>query len=317
MPLESLSEESDYEYEYDESEMETFYVNLDLTSCNGRIRPPRQRSAASTDSLGMSVDPANSQPGSPMSHAASSQDQEMATDPDLDTQLQNQIQIMELHSPNPIVSYQNQIFSCSWADPIGTDMMFSLPDDGLDPPPLRQTRDFDLISTTRVRILGQRAHLISASGPSQSQRLRSAGTSNGQAHFIECLMGAKRAKGEEDTVRTVFPNAQTRNQNLDEKLQGWARTEGMVAELESLYQKIRDGDFSALKRLDEIYARFDMASRRNIGSGTPAASGPSSTAPAPSHPGDIEHLPDDNVDNSTLFHVPEPSQSINRMSKSP
>ncbi|KMU92497.1 hypothetical protein CIHG_10332, partial [Coccidioides immitis H538.4] len=223
-PVEPESDESDYEH---------FTSTLDLTSCNGTIRPPRQRSAASSNSLVPLVDMTTSQPGSPVPHSSPNQGQSTGIDPDLEMELQNQIQIMELHSPNPIVSYQNQIFSCSWADQIGTDMMFSLPGDEDDTPALRQNRDFDLVSTTRVKILGQKAHLISGSSSSQAQRMRSGGSSTGQAQFLECLMRAKRAKGEEDIVRTTFPQAQKRNQNIEERLQGWARTEGMLAELEN------------------------------------------------------------------------------------
>ncbi|EER24003.1 hypothetical protein CPC735_053730 [Coccidioides posadasii C735 delta SOWgp] len=288
-PVEPESVESDYEYEYDESERETFYINLDLTSCNGPIRPPRQRSAASSNSLVPLVDMTTSQPGSPVPHSSPNQGQSTGIDPDLEMELQNQIQIMELHSPNPIVSYQNQIFSCSWADQIGTDMMFSLPGDEDDTPALRQNRDFDLVSTTRVKILGQKAHLISGSSSSQAQRMRSGGSSTGQAQFLECLMRAKRAKGEEDIVRTTFPQAQKRNQNIEERLQGWARTEGMLAELENVSQQARSGDPEAMKRLGEIYARFDAASRKNVGPETPATNAQSST------PLVQEHLPGDSA----------------------
>ncbi|KMP00888.1 hypothetical protein CIRG_01029 [Coccidioides immitis RMSCC 2394] len=177
-PVEPESDESDYEYEYDESERETFYINLDLTSCNGTIRPPRQRSAASSNSLVPS---------------------------------------------------------------------------------------------------------------SQAQRMRSGGSSTGQAQFLECLMRAKRAKGEEDIVRTTFPQAQKRNQNIEERLQGWARTEGMLAELENVSQQARAGDPEAMKRLGEIYARFDAASRKNVGPETPATNAQSST------PLVQEHLPGDSA----------------------
>lgn len=150
--------------------------------------------------------------------------------------------------------------------------MFSLPEDGLDPPPLREHRDFDLIAATRLKILGQKAHLISESGTSQVQRLRSGGTTRGQAQFLDCLTRAKRAKGEIDAVRTVFPQAQRKTQALEEKLQGWARTEGMLTELEKLNMQARDGDLNAVRRLEDIYLQFDAASRGGVARGSASGS---------------------------------------------
>ncbi|KAI1977483.1 hypothetical protein LOZ51_004741 [Ophidiomyces ophidiicola] len=258
-PLGEMPDESDYEYEYDDSQTETVYVTLDLSSYNGPMRPPRKRSSASVESLVSSGDAGSSHIGSP----TPDKDEVVGGEPDLDVQLQNQIQIMELHSSNPIVSYQNQFFSCSWGDQIGTDMLFLLPDAKAELPILRRTQNFDLITTTRVKVLGQKSHLISGASLSQARRMQPGAVATGQAQFLECLIQAKRAKGEVDIVRTAFPHAQKRSQALDEKLQGWARTEGMLAELEEFSQRARDGDPSAMRRLGEIYAQFDAAMRNN------------------------------------------------------
>ncbi|EEP76079.1 predicted protein [Uncinocarpus reesii 1704] len=291
IPLDEPSDESDVEYEYDKSETETFYINLDLTSCNGPIRPPRQRTFAPADPIIASAAATSSRTGSPVRDSPG-QNQAMSDEPNLDTELQSQIQIMELHSPNPIISYHNQIFSCSWADNIGTDMMFSLPEDDSDLA-LRQTRDFDLISTTRVKILGQKAHVISGSSSSQAQRIDSADALSGQAQFLACLMRVKKAKGEQDEVRTVFPAAQKRNENLDEKLQSWARTEGLLTEMEQLNEQAFRGDIDSVKRLEEIYMQFDAALRSSAGIGVPETT---PTSPTQSQAQEVQDLPGANED---------------------
>lgn len=91
------------------------------------------------------------------------------------------VQILGLHTRNPIVSYQNQIFSCSWADQIGTELLFTHPELAPEPEPepesesepraasqitpLRHTKDFDLLAANSVKILGRKANLISSAGP--------------------------------------------------------------------------------------------------------------------------------------------------------
>jgi hypothetical protein len=129
-----------------------------------------------------------------------------------------------------------------------------------------------------VKILGQKANLISSSRTKTGQ-LRKEPVSNdknptaspagfptpvphksgpltNQARFLERLMNAKRAKGEQDVIRTVFP--QKRSQNLESRLQGWARTEGRMAELEQLNRRVLEGDVNAVIALEEIYARMEV-----------------------------------------------------------
>lgn len=128
---------------------------------------------------------------------------------------QDRIQIMDLHSENPVVSYRNQIFTCSWYDLLGTDLVFSFPGECHDIPKLRQGDGFDLISASRVKLLGQKANLISASKDKvpprqapQEQQQSSADAAlptTSQGRFLQRLMDAKERKGETDTVRTVFP----------------------------------------------------------------------------------------------------------------
>ncbi|KAL2365502.1 hypothetical protein RJZ56_001523 [Blastomyces dermatitidis] len=270
--------DSDYEYEYDYNAKETFYLNLDLTTCNGPIRAPRKRTTSTPTEPTTSLD----SPHAAAQNGGDDQQQDNGpadSDPDIQDhdqdQHQDQVQIMDLHSKNPIISYRNQIFSCSWVDLVGTEMTFSMPEERSTLPRLRQHPDYDLISANRVKILGQKANLIPSSSeiPKTSDidtptpgKMATAGTtrtttaaprapSTNQALFLERLMNAKCAKGESDVVRTTF--SQKRNQNFEAKLRGWARTGEQIAELELLNRRVLQGDVNALRELEDIYARAE------------------------------------------------------------
>jgi len=280
-----LSEdESEYEYEYDEHETETFYVNLDLTSHNGLIRPPRRRQ-----------DSASKPTSSPKvgSLGLPSFEAEDNEDPNGD-ESEDRIQILELHSRNPIISYENQIFSCYWADMIGTELLFSPPEaqsgHALNIPCLKRGKDFDLIAANSVKVLGRKAKLISSSksrgddlpaaglstamlassSPPGPQQLQGAtpmqrSQKNNQVRFLERLANAKQARGETDVVRTIF--SQKRAHNFEDRLRGWARTDQRVAEIQRLRQKALEGDVDALVALEDIYAEFEAGIGSTDGNG--------------------------------------------------
>ncbi|KAK2798228.1 hypothetical protein FQN50_008926 [Emmonsiellopsis sp. PD_5] len=274
----AASDDSDYEYEYDDSATETFYLNLDLTTCNGPIRAPRKRTASSSNTPFTASTPDPHQPvpfEPPHSPENPGEEQLASVESDLD---HDQIQIMDLHSENPIISYRNQLFSCSWADLVGTELTFTAPEERSTFPRLRHDQAFDLISANRAKLLGQKANLIFSSEPrppsssiitrsddpaglpaaalssDPAHRSRPAPLTN-QGRFLERLMNAKHAKGETDVVRTAF--SQKRNQNFESRLQGWARTGERMAELEQLNRRVLQGDTDALAALEDIYARAE------------------------------------------------------------
>ncbi|PGH11203.1 hypothetical protein AJ80_07208 [Polytolypa hystricis UAMH7299] len=268
-PVGLMSDDSDYEYEYDELETETFYLNLDLTSCNGLIR---RRSVPASSSRPSSSMQRSSSPSARSPRASIVPEEEQQSGIDTDSDLQDQIQIMDLHSENPIISYQNQIFSCSWVDLVGTELMLSFPEERSEIPVLRRERDFDLISASRVKLLGQKTNLISSAGirptggvrgvvvgsidaaSSTSLFPRGAPMTN-QGRFLERLIQVKQAKGESDFVRTQL--SQKKNQNIDSRLHGWARTEEQMAEIERLNRRAHQGDVNAIEALDSMYSGMD------------------------------------------------------------
>ena len=276
MPGQKSDDHDEYEYEYHDYEREVrsllphtdntkplqvFYVDLDLSSLNGVIRPMHQprkhlRPARAnsktvtptTHSPIPQVDPptpvqdstvAEDDPSTPTVRDADtpSATPAAATDsPSLIPSRRREIQILELHSHNPVISYENEVYSCSWSDMIGTNMFFSMHLD--DPPtaPLRSTEDYDLLGTSRIKLVGRQATVLNKTRPRGSKRASVAGENlseslqdeepekmNGsslgdlhlrnpsrnkdlkrQAAFLENLMNVKRAKGQTDNVRTVF-----------------------------------------------------------------------------------------------------------------
>ncbi|KAI5300768.1 hypothetical protein KEM56_002217, partial [Ascosphaera pollenicola] len=161
---------------------------------------------------------------------------------------------------------------------------------------LRQTEKYDLLSTNSVKLLGRKASLISTT---HSRFKNTATTTTGakqpsnQALFFERLKELKRAKGENDTIRTSVPQrkysalyhlstdgaAHQSNDTAEsstmgegapapptassiaaatsrqEKIKAWARTGQQLAEVEGLKRRAMQGDEEAATALENIMAR--------------------------------------------------------------
>lgn len=249
---------------------------MDLSSHHGPIRPPRRRQddpASANEAPGAADDAPDSNTGAEAFTPLESAESE--------TLSSERIQILGLHTCNPIVSYHNQIFSCSWADQIGTELIFAHPDSDPDPDhtPLRQGPAFDLLAANSVKILGRKANITSSSGPGLVQDNGMAGTpelapenasssqtagnmgvprravpQTYQAQFLQQLQNIKTAKGEFDPVRTVMSTR--RNVNIAERLSGWARTDAQVAEVNRLQQLAVEGDAEALATLEQMIREY-------------------------------------------------------------
>ncbi|OOF90280.1 hypothetical protein ASPCADRAFT_179386 [Aspergillus carbonarius ITEM 5010] len=265
--------DSDYEYEYHPTETETVYLTLDLTSLHGPIRPPRRRDSSSHSTTTPSNPSHHDEPDAALSSA------EADANPSTD-----RVQILALHTPNPIISYQNQIFSGSWADQIGTELLFSRPEHPHDATememsnpviPLRQTKNYDLLAANSVKILGRKANLISSSSnvyapdasaaqdPAETSAtttttsagvVRKTAPQTNQARFLERLAGLKRSKGETDSVRMTFSTK--RMQNLEDRVHGWARTDEQLEQIHRLNELALSGDANAMAELEGLYSRL-------------------------------------------------------------
>jgi hypothetical protein len=216
--------------------------------------------------------------------------------------LGNNIQILDLHGQHPVISYQSQIYRCTWSDLIGTAMFFSRAGPGIDQEALMSTDDFHLINTSRIKLIGQKAKLTGKAGRKRQRQVddespeavhadnvqeedtsqirgKSLGTIRTfnpkinadikrQAAFLEKLMDIKRAKGESDNIRTVFSqNKRTKIIQPRDTEMGESRRRqefpSMETKIEELNRRVVRGDATALMRLQDIYSSIEDDTQSN------------------------------------------------------
>lgn len=125
---------------------------------------------------------------------------------------------MDFASQNPIVSYQNEVYSCTWSDMVGTNMFFSPASNSWADPDV----PVEMLGTSRIRLIGHRAITVVKSEAEVEGSARKDRSDKGvsysshpgipnnpafkrQADFLEKLKAVKKAKGEKDAVRMTFP----------------------------------------------------------------------------------------------------------------
>ncbi|KAL8816482.1 MAG: hypothetical protein Q9223_004509 [Gallowayella weberi] len=125
-PLEARGEDSEWEYEYDETETESFYVTVDISSASQQLRVPKKTAQPSH----ANANPRNGQeppgPDAPVDQALQGPSTPDPSDPS--NPQDDRLQILDLHTPNPLISYNGRIYSCTWASTIGTDIFLAAPD---------------------------------------------------------------------------------------------------------------------------------------------------------------------------------------------
>jgi hypothetical protein len=143
----------------------------------------------------------------------------------------SKVQILDLHTENPLVSYRGHLFSCEWRTNVGTELLFTPHDtqyeeENLTPILRCLPGDVDLIAASSCRIVGKPIILkpkAEASNSSNLSRKEKAGPKSipignqasqkrkDQGRFLEELQRIKREKGEEDEVTITI----TRRRNRD------------------------------------------------------------------------------------------------------
>ena len=241
-PLLYTMDDDDWEYEYHDSDTDSFFLTLDLSS-QGPLRPRHTTTTTTTTT----EDEHETDFARPLT----------TTESDHPSTSTDQLQILALHTLNPIISYQNQIFTCSWADLLGTELLFTSPQElDSESDSVLRGRDYDLLAANSVKILGRKANLISSSGVTVSEPSTSAAgtpTTTNQARFLDRLAAIKQDRGEPDTVRTVFSTRRSQNTtNPEDRLRGWARTEEQMLEIQRLQDAVLRGDSQALAALEEM-----------------------------------------------------------------
>jgi hypothetical protein len=143
------------------------------------------------------------------------------------------VQILNLHTETPMVSYRGQVFSCEWASNSGTELLFIRRDPDSQLPVLRSLPgEVDLLAASscrivpkavtlepklnarnrmasdlppRIRRLGRNVPATIPVGPGASQKRRD------QAKFLEGLMAIKQERGEEDEITVIAQKRQLNN----------------------------------------------------------------------------------------------------------
>lgn len=154
-----MGEEDEWEYEYDGTETEDFYITLDLSNVQEKGAIPDSRAPIQPSLSG---------------HPFLLQSRLRALNQKLDANAANtsiasdteptpmgSIQITGLHTPNPLVMYQDKLLSCTWASTVGTDMFFAepSPDSSSTTQPLRSLPSVDLLGLSSAKLVATEARL--------------------------------------------------------------------------------------------------------------------------------------------------------------
>ncbi|KAI1121533.1 hypothetical protein F5Y10DRAFT_271995 [Nemania abortiva] len=245
-------DESEWEYEYSATETETFYVTLDLSKADfkaqeqvkGNPFPSRgswqthraselfinrrkaedrathnsgASSAASSDAERDDEDRPEASGEGKNKRRPSAQEQE-----DDDTS-HERVQILELHSENPIISYKGRVFSGQWCENTTTELLFTRHDEENPLPVLRHLDDgVDLLAASSSRISVTERILKTKASDRERQRAsanmpqtiippvdpKASQERTDQRNFLADLIAIKRRKGETDDVTVIARSMQ-------------------------------------------------------------------------------------------------------------
>lgn len=138
-------DDEEWEFEYDATETEDLYFTLDLTS---HVPDAVQQRPAPTNGKHESNGAVR---GSP-SHEENDDGDEETVNEDV-----GNLQIVDLHTTNPLIKFDDQIFSCYWSTDLGTQVHIAQA--GEVPNPRRAGTVLDVVGTTRSRLVGKPAYL--------------------------------------------------------------------------------------------------------------------------------------------------------------
>ncbi|KAI0554449.1 hypothetical protein F4679DRAFT_296414 [Xylaria curta] len=244
--VEEEENESEWEYEYSTTETETFYVTLDLSKADFKAQdqvktndfPSRGRwqlqratqfrntadrtsrnsgasSAGSSDAERDDEDRPNT--------SRKDRDKQISSPQDDDSANTEKVQILELHSENPIISYKGRVFAGQWCENTTTELLMTRSDEGNPLPVLRHLENgVDLLaaSSARISVTEQKfkpkvnnrerqrasAHLPQTIIPPVD--LKASQERIDQRNFLADLIALKRRKGETDDVTVIARSMQ-------------------------------------------------------------------------------------------------------------
>ncbi|KAF2711614.1 hypothetical protein K504DRAFT_480591 [Pleomassaria siparia CBS 279.74] len=143
------TDEEEWEYEYADTETEDFYITLDLsnTPAAGSLNVRSGQRYGNPTKLQSRLRALN---------VARQDFADSAEDSTNGRQLSavGEMHITGLHTPNPLIMYNDQLLSCKWASTIGTDLFFVKPcaETELPTRPLRSLPAVDLLATSSAKL---------------------------------------------------------------------------------------------------------------------------------------------------------------------
>lgn len=228
----------EWEYEYSTTETESLYFTLDLTThvpdALVALPPPSQSAQSSKQLSAARRVPENDRSSEDPSSSSSEEEEEHVP----------KLQILDLHTPNPLIKFDQSLFSCYWTTDLGT--QFHIAQAGQTPHPLRKGTVLDILGITRARLIGKPIQLLARNpipstsrkagkshspttledddtesmvlntGPLRIPRAQlKTTTSKSQASFLERLSAIKAQKGEDDQVPIIAIKQYTLPENWE------------------------------------------------------------------------------------------------------
>ncbi|KAL9614252.1 MAG: hypothetical protein Q9167_001274 [Letrouitia subvulpina] len=127
-----------------------------MSSKRPRRRPTRNSHTDEPSELDQTTD----------SNVSTSSPEPRSSSPSGDTTLEpadfDHIQILDIHQKNPMISYNSQLFSCSWSSTIGTDLYLTSPLFSTQRPEeeLAALSRVSVLGASGLRLVGQAAELV-------------------------------------------------------------------------------------------------------------------------------------------------------------
>lgn len=208
----------------------------------------------------------------------------------------DEIQILDLHSQEPLVSYRNHVFRGTWYENIGTEMIFTPHDEEAPLPALRNlSHGIDLLAASATRVHFKEATLtrnedaevdyrrqMQLLDPEDDEEIPERYKQNGgvyihvggdktgqrqpQAHFLEDLISLKRSRGEMDEV-TVLPLETKHNELMvDDEEEEKRRKKLQVDQARAIrWREIRKRENGGLPPFEDVATMKAPEGRRKRG----------------------------------------------------
>lgn len=210
----------------------------------------------------------------------------------------DKIQILDLHSDHPIVSYRNHTFSCSWAENIGTEFLFTKRNPNSTLPALRSLPgDVDLLAASSARLISNSATLVPKDRPREDklpEKLvprranfvlpvgHGAGPARRkQGNFLERMQDIKLRKNESDEVTVYTTKRQTNKDWYNEIRSNWEIERTQVQKEMEKGKLTREEGLAKLEEISKVEAELEGHSASNAVRGKRKRSGVEDGTPEP------------------------------------